>query len=966
MVATAKSQKNKHLPQVPEEDTSSLLLALGGGVNQKTLPGGSAYILSQQHHTPIAPTTIAGNEGSLSPVWSLDSSSVDASGECIGAAPPVSTSLMDTSAIYNHSLVAEGGGSNSLLLDYCANPTSVISSSPLFTAAAAVNNNLPTCTTAAAASDAQDTAMLDGWLQQFVNQDAMDGLSNQQPLPPRATSAEFTFGSASSTLSQPSPLSNDAVGLLDQSAVDAMASVAAANISEDILASMMSGAPEHPPQFPELTMLAALPFPPSGMMASTTAGVTASPMVNIAPQKTVSSSSPAQQQPPPAKRQRRKQQTTNSSSETNSGKQVSTSTKRLMPLAPRQPSPPTTTTKKQKTTTSVKKEIEQEAKKGGVASHVPRSGSNTPPGLGVLAKIAQKQVPIQVKLEPQQYGRHIAPNGAKAIIPTTTSVKSAASATQSSSPPADTAAQKRQERLIKNRAAALLSRKRKREYLSKLETEVEELRESNSSLAKRLEEMELRLQAMANERDQLRNSSTAATTSPSSASSSSSGLSSNRKDVSKKEVEKATTTSNSASAENTSGQQEKPGDSMEVDKPVSNRPVAVAAGAARKQHQQQRQRKTEKIRELVKERPIRPRIRVPDIAPKISDNVQSTTTAERGGGGGGVAGPSRQRTAGALLMAMLFSFSLFTLPSLYTSSSGNQIAAGGSLSAGIPPPISGGKVISPPTPPNVEQQQQQLLIGSKETISSSSSTPLLERVQKSVSELTQQAVKEEDTNKSSSPRPMTMRESAGLHAWIKHGLSAEKVNDGSKAQPSSSSLAVVNEGKQQEYAMLYCPSMQHVLLGGGGNENSMMNVVYQPKQPRVIQASRRQESNLEDVDDKTPPVLDVEDGRTTAISSPRAEDALVEARKQQQDSTAMRPKMSLYSPVVTSEEQQHPHSPPANSDGVNGDEEILAPWAECARNKKSNASQQKYLRIDVEVVGSRWVTADKFTNGIIN
>ncbi|KAJ2084579.1 hypothetical protein GGI16_007069, partial [Coemansia sp. S142-1] len=69
------------------------------------------------------------------------------------------------------------------------------------------------------------------------------------------------------------------------------------------------------------------------------------------------------------------------------------------------------------------------------------------------------------------------------------------------------------------------------------------------------------------------------------------------------------------------------------------------------------------------------------------------------------------------------------------------------------------------------------------------------------------------------------------------------------------------------------------------------------------------------------------------------------------ESLLPRPRMSLYSPVVAR--------------GGLVDDDILAPWEEYAKVDPAVAGgRQKYLRIDVEVVGSRWVTADKFASGL--
>ncbi|KAJ2793625.1 hypothetical protein H4S07_006994 [Coemansia furcata] len=217
---------------------------------------------------------------------------------------------------------------------------------------------------------------------------------------------------------------------------------------------------------------------------------------------------------------------------------------------------------------------------------------------------------------------------------------------------------------------------------------------------------------------------------------------------------------------------------------------------------------------------------------------------------------------------------------------------------------------------------------------------------------------------------MTMEESAGLHAWIKHGLAAAAAGDdalvgddddgrGIGAQEegaemplpaSSSSLAVVRNpphraNRQRDYAMLYCPSMQHVLLGGDV-EDGGIGAAYKPGAPRVIHAERR---TLDDVDDSVPPLVS---SRVVAGSA----DLLVptQASGNLLLQPPPRPKMSLYSPVV------------ARGNGGLGEDDIRAPWEEYANVDPAagGGSRQKYLRIDVEVVGSRWVTADKFASGL--
>ncbi|KAJ1925695.1 hypothetical protein IWQ60_004403 [Tieghemiomyces parasiticus] len=67
--------------------------------------------------------------------------------------------------------------------------------------------------------------------------------------------------------------------------------------------------------------------------------------------------------------------------------------------------------------------------------------------------------------------------------------------------PAQAARRKRQERLIKNRAAALLSRQRKRDHVTTLETHAEDLAKENVALKKREAELETRIAQLTRERD---------------------------------------------------------------------------------------------------------------------------------------------------------------------------------------------------------------------------------------------------------------------------------------------------------------------------------------------------------------------------------------------------------------------------------------------------------------------------------
>ncbi|KAJ2532460.1 hypothetical protein GGH20_001114 [Coemansia sp. RSA 1937] len=268
---------------------------------------------------------------------------------------------------------------------------------------------------------------------------------------------------------------------------------------------------------------------------------------------------------------------------------------------------------------------------------------------------------------------------------------------------------------------------------------------------------------------------------------------------------------------------------------------------------------------------------------------------------------------------MLFSFSMFTLPSLFMGQS--QISVGGVQSAGIVPAP---RLLLPP----VETE-----------------FPLVERVRRSINAFTQQGPQEpqgpkqgpnraeDDESRASNNtdahmRPMTMEESAGLHAWIRRGLKAGlEPSLRTKHTEHTSSLAIVNRdrspAKQLDYAMLYCPSMKHVQFSNAQQVAEIQHTVQQPG-PRVL------------------------DAMDNVVASPKVErtmshDLLVPTH----DTVHLRPKMSLYSPIAQDAESS----------------DILPPWDEYARLDDSDA-RQKYLRIDVEVVGSKWVTADKFANGL--
>ncbi|KAJ2664358.1 hypothetical protein IWW48_000876 [Coemansia sp. RSA 1200] len=705
----------------------------------------------------------------------------------------------------------------------------------------------------------------------------------------------------------------------------------------------------------------------------------------------------------------------------------------MVPLAPRLPAQ----SPSESTDANKRQQQQQQSAKNGAAQNKPtngkksvlasvsssdssRSGSSTPPGLSVLAKIAQKQVPIRVKEEEamamnsidkkqqqQQQnvyqGRLIAPSPAnrQTRSPSLPPSQTEESKTSPSNTP-DSAAQKRQERLIKNRAAALLSRKRKRDYMTKLESEVEDLRSFNNSLVKRLEDMERAMKALAEERDLLRSESVTARGLMSATSSSSAG---------------AATSSTSASASDSNNK---------------NKDSSTSEDSTKEQKESSESNEGKGNG-----------VEASDCAMDTDDDMSEEKQQQQQHTTAGYGTSSKQRTAGTLLMAMLFSFSLFTLPSLYTSS--NQITAGGPQSAGIVPIQS------------LPSSEPRLLIGSGKRIDNAAEPPLIERVRRSISALAQQAgpASPQQTsggdaaqyaNGSDSStnwmRPMSMEESAVLHAWIRHGLSSGSSGAGNSAASASNeydavvtgkdgapsmqkelerkiraeseptSLSVVRQQPRQtnnDHAMLYCPAMQHVVFSGNSVEAASMSglvsggndaFVYRPSEPRVIGTTKQQASGgktktssdvavvrggMDDVDSKivvaSPRVGSVADWHSASHDLPLSHAAAAATAATAAGlvpthaggivippASTNRPKLSLYSPVVSggSKGADAGILPPwdeharllAASDS-DGNDDAAAPLAEAAES-----SRQRYLRIDVEVVGSRWVTADKFAHGL--
>ncbi|KAJ1718259.1 hypothetical protein LPJ53_006602 [Coemansia erecta] len=139
--------------------------------------------------------------------------------------------------------------------------------------------------------------------------------------------------------------------------------------------------------------------------------------------------------------------------------------------------------------------------------------------------------------------------------------------------------------------------------------------------------------------------------------------------------------------------------------------------------------------------------------------------------------------------------------------------------------------------------------------------------------------------------------------------------------------------------------MQHVMFGDVLGAAEAVDAAEPKASSRAISGS------LDDVDDHVPGAqLAVSDGpaRASSLELIPTQAGRLHAKS--------RPKMSFYSPVA-----------------IGGDDtaDVGAPWEEYAKLADGPAQhlhrsqqRQKYLRIDVEVVGSRWVTADKFAQGL--
>ncbi|KAJ2076746.1 hypothetical protein H4R24_005531 [Coemansia sp. RSA 988] len=811
--------------------------------------------------------------------------------------------------------------------------------SPAWSASTASNNGdvglvgsgsqeamFPVLTATQLSGDVEDAATadaaLDGWLQQFVNTDALGGATNDA-----SWSASMPASDASAAVSS----------AVDTLSPDVLATILASGGAFPTVTAMLPDAAS------QLSMLAALPFP---QVATPT---------DIAPQKTLSvtpaTPDPAVDSPPPRKVRRQQQSprrpkaggshaslanspsvenvsslpgdrspgsnhagATAASASAKRGGSSSASPTTSQVLAPRRPLAP------RQTQPDAAARQPQKQQQCGAGRTERASGTTTPPGLSVLAKIAQKQAPIAVS------SSQCSTAGARRSSPPASATSLPPTINQTN--PADTVAQKRQERLIKNRAAALLSRKRKRDYMTQLESEVEELRETNSAMAKRLAEMERRMGALAAERDRLAQTAAAS-------SSDSSGAERQQPEPEPKSSSGTSEPTAGGSESGTSASEPPPkandsdtsadlADSMDVDgEHVTTPPQTDSASETE-----------DELDSDGGETRLRPRVASATDAPEAKQQSSGT---------------GKQRTAGALLMAMLFSFSLFSFPALHTSSRSIAVGGGG----GSMLPAAEPRLLIAAAPPRQD-----------------ASFPLAERVRRSISAFAhphdEARAPTSSPSNSSLTRPMTIQESAGLRAWINRGLSIES----RPPQKQSSALSVVRQQdhpSQQDrlkdqtrpdHAMLYCPTMKHVLFSSATQQVSEAFTPTDSRQPAAARVLEGRPTpppvaslpSADDVDDSTPADL-------VTYAIPDAEREPSSARSTLDAaglSAGIRPKLSLYSPVVSS--------------AVAGVPNILPPWEEFARleapDHSAAAAKQKYLRIDVEVVGSKWVTADKFANGL--
>ncbi|ORX72683.1 hypothetical protein DL89DRAFT_254874 [Linderina pennispora] len=744
-----------------------------------------------------------------------------------------------------------------------------------------VDNSVAGTTTAA-------DAMLDGWLQQFVNTEAMDGNSKSRAQPTGDdASAEWRIATAAVAGSGGQCGHKPAVVFTGRAEHGYPRSVDGCGYCQCVAGHAgVNAVVGSSPMWRQLRQPGGRNVGPSyehNHKQAAWAQSLITPMANIAPQKTLSvSESPSTiATPPPAKKQRRptappkaagiteaaqavrgstpatavassgsnasspRPRSVSGGSNGSNGSNSSSASQRLIaPLAPRQ-----------------QPQVQS-------ASGQPRSGSNTPPGLSVLAKMAQKQAPMQVA-DPDHGLRPIAQAHAPQARRPSIAPMAAAPAKQAGGS-ADPAAQKRQERLIKKPCGGTAEP-----------------------------------QAQARVLDQARVRAASS------------------KKKSAGQVAGQRSDSQAAAS--------KPSDAMQVDEefvggsllssiaPVL--PASLKPGAPSAQNSL-RQAAAAKAAANAVPRTIRPRVSLPVNAPKTQQQQQQQQQQQAGSTELSVQpAVAKPRAMGAVLMAMLFSFSLFTLPSLYTSD--NSLTAGGSQSAGILPAT----------------ESRLLISGAKQRNESEASgePPLIERVRRSISAMTQQV---------DGGSPSANNSSASEPA----GSPASSLSVVSQQRPAES-------GKPLDYAMMFCQNVQHVLFAGDADPSAMRGFEsqqqYRPASARVLRATypaATQEVSEQGIVQHYGDRSLEEDSNVVGLAGSGKElvPTLAAAGAQK------RPRMSFYSPVVAGDAVEDDHH-----------SAILPPWEEYAKMAAPmDGAKQKYLRIDVEVVGSRWVTADKFANGL--